>query len=297
MKAEGRGAGATRLLLTRSEEDCTAWAAELGRRGLETVSLPCITAEPIDSPALRRALAGAAAGADWLAFTSRRGVEAYARLTGETSTPLKVAVVGAATAEAARRTLGRVDLVAEHGTARGLARTLAEALREARGGETGARIAMRARGSSALSRPRAAPSRPQAAPSRPRVLAAVAENARDTLGRELAAAGITCLRVDVYRTVPAETRGAKRPLASFGVDAVLLASPSAVQGFANQVDIDSSAPLVTIGPSTSAAVRALGLQLAAQAREPSLEGLLEAMKKWMKGMKKGSEPFFVEKGL
>jgi uroporphyrinogen-III synthase len=81
----------------------------------------------------------------------------------------------------------------------------------------------------------------------------------------------------VYRTVPAAPASARMPLASLGVDTVFLASPSAVTGFVNLVDVDASARLVTIGPSTSEAARALELTVAAEAREPSLEGLLEAM--------------------
>ena len=57
----------------------------------------------------------------------------------------------------------------------------------------------------------------------------------------------------------------------------VLASPSAVTGFVNQVDIDIPVNIFTIGPSTSAAARAQGLAVTAEAREPSLAGILEAM--------------------
>ena len=57
----------------------------------------------------------------------------------------------------------------------------------------------------------------------------------------------------------------------------MLASPSAASGFVHQVELDAPVAIYTIGPSTTAAARALGLTVTAEAREPSLEGILEAM--------------------
>jgi uroporphyrinogen-III synthase len=241
--------------LTRSEEDCAAWAAELERRGIASVSLPCITTEVIDSPNLRQALGASAREADWIVFTSRRGVEAYVRLTAneapscrEHGAPPRVAAVGAGTAEAAQRALGRIDLIGDTGTGESLARALVDALAKRDGDD-----------------------------ACPFVLLVLAENAPDTLARALDAAGIRCRRFDVYRTVSAQPQSAKRTLASLGIDAVLLASPSAARGFVNQIEIDARVPLVTIGPTTSAAVRKLGLDVAGEAREPSLDALIDAV--------------------
>ena len=89
-----------RVLLTRSEEDNAEWAQKLAERGAEPVVLPCIHCEPIDTPALRADVAAAAASADWLTFTSRRGVDAFASLHPAVAPHARVAVVGAATAEA-----------------------------------------------------------------------------------------------------------------------------------------------------------------------------------------------------
>jgi uroporphyrinogen-III synthase len=232
---------ALRVLITRGEEDCAAWAAELERRGIAGVALPCISAEPIDEPGLRTRVRETAERADWLVFTSKRGVEAYARLMSGGQVGAKIAAVGQATAEVALRRLGRVDLVGP-----GTAQALAERLIEELGREEV-------------------------------VLLALAENARDTLEDTLRAAGLDCRRFDVYRTVPSAPQAAKQSLASLDVDAVLLASPSAARGLLNQVRLDDTARLVTIGPSTSRAVRALGLGVAAEAREQSLSGLLEAL--------------------
>ena len=234
-----------RVLLTRSEEDCAEWAARFAQHGAEAVALPCIRTELIASEAGKAELAAALPSADWLVFTSRRGVEAFAALAIAAPRPqYRVAVVGTATAEAAKAALGRVDLVGAGGTAAALAATLVDV------GD--------------LKR-------------HPRVVVVVAENAGDTLERTLEAAGAICTRFDVYRTVPAPESHARRPLSTLRVDNVVLASPSAVTGFVHLVDVDVAAKVYTIGPSTTAAARRAGLAVTAEAREPSFEGILEAM--------------------
>jgi uroporphyrinogen-III synthase len=237
-----------RILITRSEEDCAEWAQAMEQRGAEVVSLPCIHCETLDTPALRAALARAIVDADWLVFTSRRGVEAFAELRGAAmggAAPpaARIAVVGAATAEAARAHLGRADLV---------------------GRSTGAALAAELAAVGDLAR-------------HPRVVVAVAANASDALERTLEAAGARCTRLDLYRTVPAPPAAHKRRLSSLGTQRVVLASPSAASGFVHQVELDAAVEIYTIGPSTTAAARALGLSVKAEAREPSLEGILEAM--------------------
>jgi uroporphyrinogen-III synthase len=235
-----------RVLLTRAADDCASWAARLAQAGAVPIVLPCIATEPIATPELRAALRAASATADWLVFTSRRGVEAAAEiLGGRAALPerCRIAAVGQTTAAAARAAFGRVDVVGDDGTAAGLASALA-----------------------------AAPLTPAT-----HVVLALAENARDVLERAVTAAAARCTRCDVYRTVPAARLEPRRALSALGADNIVLASPSAVTGLLNRVALDAPAAIYTIGPSTSAAARAAGLEVTAQAREPSLEGILEAM--------------------
>lgn len=244
MSLETATAGGRRVLLTRSEDDNAEWLPRFAARGAEPVVLPCIHCEAFDTPALRAELKAAVPRTDWLAFTSRRGVEAFAALAPRSAPRPRIAVVGAATAAAARERLGRVDLVGRGGTGASLAATLVDDGDLAR---------------------------------HPHVLLAVAENAGDAFERTLAAAGARCTRLSVYRTVPAPPAARKHPLSSLRVDNVVLASPSAVTGFVNQIELDVPAHVFTIGPSTTAAARAAGLVVTAEAHEPSLEGILEAM--------------------
>ena len=244
MSERAARASRRRVLLTRSEEDSADWAARFAQRGGEAVALPCIRCEPLATPARKAELAAALPQADWLVFTSRRGVEGFMALEPPSpSARCRIAAVGATTAEAAAAALGRVDLVGG-GTAVALAATLLDV------GD--------------LERRR-------------RVLLALAENAPDTLEEALTEAGAECTRLDVYRTVPAPPAEPRRPLSALRVDNVVLASPSAVTGFVQQVDVDVPVAVYTIGPSTTAAARRAGLAVTAEAPEPSFEGILEAM--------------------
>ena len=97
-----------------------------------------------------------------------------------------------------------------------------------------------------------------------RVLFAGAEDARDVLVRELGADFVA-----LYRTV--ELRPESFPEA----DLAVLASASAARSLAS---LGPAPPCVTIGPVTTAAARARGLQVVAEAVTHDREGLVEAVK-------------------
>jgi len=139
---------------------------------------------------------------------------------------------------------GRADLASEAGTAASLAQAL-----EARLTDNGTRL-----------------------------LIAVAENAGTTIEDALRPTGAACTRLDLYRTVAAAPREPKQTLSALGADNVFLASPSAVTGFTNQVELDKAAAIFTIGPATNEAALAAGLTVTGQATSPGLEGLMEAMR-------------------
>lgn len=248
-----------RVLITRAAEDCVAWAERLKDAGAVPVILPCIACETIDEPAAKAQIVAVLPETDWVVFTSRRGVETFSRLVRETERDVlpveaQVAVVGPATADTALALLGRVDLVAEAGTAESLAQALMYRLEE---------------GMTEDETP--------ASPAQ-RFLIAVAENAGSVLEDALSSAGGECTRVDLYRTVPAGARSVKQTLSELGADKILLASPTAVTGLLNQIELDTAAEIFTIGPSTSRAARAAALIVTAEATRPSLKGLMETMR-------------------
>jgi len=233
-----------RVLITRSGEDSADWAAQLALHGAEAVSHACITTELIDTEVLRAKLASGTTAADWLVFTSRRGVEAFAELHAKAlARQTRIAAVGDATGQAAVAKLGRVDHVGS-----GTAALLGDSLTALPDFKRGMHCVL-----------------------------PVAANASTELERRLTAAGAVCTRFDVYRTRPAPKLAQKQPLSSLRVDTILFASPTAVQGFTNQFDLDTDVSVFTIGSSTTAAARSHGIAVTGESRTPSFEGLLEAM--------------------
>ena len=98
-----------------------------------------------------------------------------------------------------------------------------------------------------------------------RVLVAAAEGARrvivDALGADF---------LPLYRTVELAPDDAP------DVDIVLLASPSAARSLARTTA--RAVPVIVIGPQTAAAAHELGLDVAGEAAEHDVDGLLEALR-------------------
>ena len=96
-----------------------------------------------------------------------------------------------------------------------------------------------------------------------RVLFAGAEGARRLLADELEADFVA-----LYRTRPSQIVEPPRG------DLAVVASPSAARALAA---VDPAMPVVSIGPETSAAARAAGLTVLAEAKEPGVDGLVSAI--------------------
>jgi uroporphyrinogen-III synthase len=236
------------ILLTRTAADSARWAKRLRTLGARPIVFPCIRCEPIGDKALALEFRQALEEASWLAVTSRRGVlRAQELLQTDLPSHVKVAAVGPRTAEAAWSCWGHVDLVAGQGTGRSLAEDLAAWHAE------------------------------QPSSARMRVVVAAAEGGRRGLEEVLEPLGVQVLRFAVYSTVPAPPEDPRTDLASEGVDVIFLASPSAVQGLVARAVVPDTAQVISIGPTTTAAARAAGLQVAAEARQRDLDGLLEVI--------------------
>jgi uroporphyrinogen-III synthase len=179
----------------------------------EVVHCPLIAIEPLGDEPVE------VAGYDWVVVTSPNGArELRRRMTG---TPVRVAAIGSATAEA----FGGADLVPAESTQEGL---LAE-----------------------LPRPAG------------RVLLAAAEGARRLLVEELGADF-----VPLYRTRELE------PASFPAADLVVLASASAARAYGR---LGSDVPAVSIGPQTTEAARAAGVEVVREARTHDVAGLLAAI--------------------
>ncbi len=236
------------VVVTRGEGDGVRWVEELRQRGAVVLHRPCITTEYFNDEESARALAHALTGAAWIVFTSRHGVQAAAALWPR-SLPagVRLAVVGTATGEAAAEFFGPVDLVAPEGTGRSLALALLRKLP------------------------------PEKCGRKPKIAIAAAEGGRRDLDQVIPAQRADIVHVAVYRTVPHPPLDPPEDLSRIDEPVVLLASPSAVAGLLNRARLPENARIVTIGPSTSEAARKAGLKIAGEARERTLESMLEVI--------------------
>jgi uroporphyrinogen III methyltransferase/synthase len=245
-----------RVLVTRPREAARATAQGLRRRGAAAVCVPLIAFEPpLDPGPLERAL-GSLGEWDWLVFTSATAVRETAqrmRALGAGALPssLRVACVGPATAAAARALGLPVHVEPEE---RSLPAELAAAL---------VRVGLAAGA---------------------RVLFPAAERAREELPAALDRAGARTSAVAAYRTVlPADAAPALRKAVGEGIDAVLLASPSAVEHLARilgepgLLELAGRAVLACIGPTTARALGERGIEPAVVSARQTGEDLIEAL--------------------
>lgn len=234
-----------RVVVTRAVHQAEELAAPLRELGAEAILVPVIgMAPPADLEPLKQA---AVRTYDWIIFTSANAVAAFAEYVrdpqGLTS---RIAVVGASTQRAARQRGFRVSLVPEEYVAESLLAALAN----------------------------------EKLPGR-RILIPSADDARDVLPGGLRERGADVDVVVAYRNIlPEEVKLlAQSVFREPFPDWVTFASPSAVKNLASIAGVAAlgRVRIASIGPVTSAAVRKLGLPVAAEARVHSTEGLIEAL--------------------
>jgi uroporphyrinogen-III synthase len=239
-----------RVVVTRSSRQAGALASRLEALGAVVVQVPAIeVAAPPDAGPLDRALA-ALDRYDWLAFTSANAVEAVkARLfvLGLSLPPtLKLASVGSATTEAIGTAFPGSSVrlePADDYRAEGLLRAFGDL------------------------------------DPRPRhVLLPVSDRARTELAEGLRKLGVLVENPMAYCTLAPPDLGPSLETAlAAGVDLVLFASPSAVQGLADVLGSRTAGlRVVTIGPTTAQAARAAGFTVAGVASPSTTEGLVGA---------------------
>ena len=248
---ENRPLFGRRIVVTRAQPQAAELASTLRQRGAEAIELPAIAfAPPEDLDRLARA-AAQVGRYHWVVFTSPTGVARFfehlrdARSLGG----VQVAAIGPATAAALAERNVVADLVPEQ--------YVAEALLEALSDEVGP---------------------DEVGPDSPgRVLIPRAETARDVLPNGLAAAGWEVDVVPAYRTVaPAVDPDA----ASLPADAevITFTSSSTVTNFVDAYGADAVPQVVaSIGPITSATARDRGLEVAIEAAEHTIHGLIAAL--------------------
>lgn len=241
-----------RIVVTRARPQASELAARLRALGAEAIEAPAIRIEPLDPTPLRATLARLP-DYGWAVFTSQHAVEIVwdvLRAAGRDARALagvRLAAVGPATAAALLARGLAVDVMPARFVAEGLADALL-----ARGDVRGARV-----------------------------LFAKAEGAREVLPAALRDAGAVVDEVAIYRTVadPESAAAAREALERNAVDFLTFTSSSAVRFFVDAVGPAAAAraPIATMGPVTSAAVRALGLPVALEAPAATIDALLDAI--------------------
>jgi uroporphyrinogen III methyltransferase/synthase len=248
-----------RIVVTRSREQAGELSRELSERGAEVLEIPTIKIAPPDKKQdIVDALLELNAY-DWLVFTSPNGVGAFFDLFFKRFQDLRdlggarIAAIGPATAARVKSMHLQVDLMPEEA----LGSKIAQAFRKYESIEN-LKICL--------------------------VRAQVAD-------RELPAAleemGAIVDDIAVYKTVPEteDPAGAAATLMEEGADWITFTSGSTVEHFHARFDLPGllkSFPRMktaSIGPETTRAIRALGIEPAIEAKTHTMEGLIAALLK------------------
>jgi len=250
-----------RVLLTRTAEQAKRTAAALRERGAEPVVIPTIQLFPPEDPAPLEKAARELGTYAWAAFTSENGVRAFfdcltrQGLDGRAFGGVRIGVIGPGTAAALAEHGLRADVVAKEFRGEGLAQAMLEAIG------------------------------PDAAKAGARVLVARAKEAREALPDALRQAGCHVDVVAAYETRAAPREVVERVrglLEKRAVDAVTFTSASTVQGLCEALGQDapkllSNVIVASIGPITTEAAVARGIEVTITASTYTLDGLLMAL--------------------
>lgn len=240
-----------RVVVTRAEHQAGGLVAAFEAAGAQVAMLPLLEIVPsADRGPLEQALGKVADYEyDWLVFTSANAVQSFLPFAGGPLAPdIKFAVVGPATAKALRASGIEPHLKAYRADAEGLLEDLLAEIR------LGARVLL-----------------PQAADARP------------TLMEGLRQAGVDVEVVVVYdkRLPPDASRRAEELFGASPLGWVTFTSPRIVRHFAELFGEDwerrrSELRAVSIGPVTSAELRRMGVEPAAEAASPGDEEMVRA---------------------
>jgi uroporphyrinogen III methyltransferase/synthase len=240
-----------RIVVTRARSQAASLSDRLSALGAQVVEMPATRIENLDPAPLRAAIAKLSEYG-WAMFTSQNAVRIFwdqlraASLDARALAGVKIGAVGPATASALLDRGLAVDVAPD--------RFVAEALIDALRGRRDVRGA--------------------------RVLYAAAEGARETLEEGLNELGAVVDRVMLYRST-ADGEGAtslRERLLAGEIDLVTFTSASSVNAFVDAVGPDAAARVraVSIGPVTTGAARARGLNVVIEAAQSTIAGLVDA---------------------
>ena len=248
-----------RVVVTRTREQASQLSRQLAEQGAEVMEIPTIkVVPPEDRQPLVEAM-GALGEYDWVVFTSPNGVTAFfeyffkafddIRVVGR----LRFAAVGPATAAKLKELHLAVDAMPEEYVASKVAAAIAKV-------DDVENL---------------------------RILCLRAEVANPDLVAKLEELGAIVDDVACYRTVPEteDINGAAAKLVEEGADWVTFTSASTVENFHARFDLPAllkrfpALKTLSIGPETSKALAALGLEPTAEAKPHNLDGMVKALER------------------
>ena len=254
-----------RIVLTRPEDQCAAARRKLADLGADVLLQPAITIGPPDDWAPLDAALERLTEFDWIVFSSVNGVEAFMNrlaLFGRDARALgraKLAAIGPGTADALAAWHLRTDLVSAEFRAQALAAALAV---EAKTG------------------PR-------------RFLLVRASRGREVLAETLTAAGHAVTQAVAYRSADTTTPDPEIAalLKAGKIDWVTVTSSAIARSLVALFGDDlRKTKLASISPITSGVLRELGHAPAAEAREFTLDGIIQAIVAQVNGSEASVEP-------
>jgi len=246
-----------RVVVTRTREQASQLSRQLEERGAEVLEIPTIKIVPPEQVGPLVESMADLGQYDWLVFTSPNGVTSFFEYFFKAYDDvrslgfLRIAAVGPATAAKLKELHLRVDAMPEEYVARKVASAIAQ----------------------------------QETIENLRFLCLRAEVANPELVKELEERGGIVDDVACYRTVPEteDRNGAAARLIESGADWITFTSASTVENFHARFDLSKlrakwpGLRVASIGPETSKALDALGIQPDIEARPHNLAGLVKGL--------------------
>lgn len=240
-----------KIVVTRDRRQAAELASPLSELGAEAILLPAIEireaedSEPIDQAVARLRTY------DWLIFTSVNGVRYFMEHLDRSArdlralSSLKICAIGPATRAAVEALHLKVDLMPQEYVAESLVAAFTEEHLNGR-----------------------------------RILLPRAAVARDVVPKELTRRGASVEVVEAYRSVaPAGLAEHAAEVSARKPDWITFGSSSAVKNLLNAAGPAAigNAKIASIGPVTSATIRENGLEVDAEAKQYTMDGLIAAL--------------------
>lgn len=256
---EKRSLFGQRIVVTRTREQASQLSRQLRELGADVLEIPTIRiAPPVDLNHLKDALISLHEY-DWIVFTSPNGVTTFFDYFFKGFDDLRdiggvrIAAVGPATAAKLKELHLKVDLMPDEALAKKIAKAFAD----------------------------------YQSIENLRILLMRAEVANRELPQILEQMGAIVDDVSCYQTVPEteDVTGTASKMLEQGADWITFTSSSTVEHFHARFNLPQllekfpKTKLATIGPETTKALTALGLQPTIEARIHTIDGLLDAMLK------------------